>query len=250
MESWAKDVAKIVERVTARIKVLKKNAEISTELSEFHVGLKKIINDTITEEESVDMLAQHMVVGRVFDALFRNDAFTKNNPVAKTMDQVLESLRRSGLESEMEKLQEFYSEMEGRVKSINTDEGRQKVIRELFDKFFNHAFKKTAKRLGIVYTPIEVVDFILRSVDVLLQEHFGTDLSNRNVNVIDPFVGTGSFLTRLMSSELGLIDDKDLLYKYRNSLHAGEIVLLAYYSSGQKFAVKTWRIFSGAGSCT
>ena len=229
LESWAEDVAEIVSRVTARIKALKKNAQISAELDEFHAGLKKIINDTITEEESRDMLAQHMVMGRVFDALFRNDAFTKNNPVARTMDQVLESLRSKGLESEMEKLQGFYSDMEDRIKNIETDEGRQQVIHELFDKFFNHAFKKTATRLGIVYTPIEVVDFILRSTNSLLQKHFGTDLSDRNVNVIDPFVGTGSFLTRLMSSELGLIKDKDLLYKYQNSLHAGEIVLLAYY---------------------
>ena len=229
LESWAEDVAEIVGRVTARIQVLKKNARISAELDEFHAGLKKVINDTITEEESLDMLAQHMVMGRVFDALFRNDAFTRNNPVAKTMDQVLESLRRSGLESEMEKLQGFYSDVEDRVKDIGTDEGRQQVIHELFDKFFNHAFKKTATRLGIVYTPIEVVDFILRSTNLLLQKHFGTDLSDKNVNVIDPFVGTGSFLTRLMSSDLGLIKDKDLLYKYRNSLYAGEIVLLAYY---------------------
>ena len=229
LESWAEDVAEIVGRVTARIQVLKKNTQISTELDEFHAGLKKVINDTITEEESLDMLAQHMVVGRVFDTLFRNDAFTRNNPVAKTMDQVLESLRRSGLESEMEKLQGFYSDIEDRVKNIGTDEGRQQVIHELFDKFFNRAFKKTATRLGIVYTPIEVVDFILRSTNLLLKKHFGTDLSDRDVNVIDPFVGTGSFLTRLMSSDLGLIKDKDLLYKYRNSLHAGEIVLLAYY---------------------
>ena len=229
LESWAEDVAEIVSRVTARIKALKKNAQINAELDKFHAGLRKIINDTITEEESRDMLAQHMVMGRVFDALFRNDAFTKNNPVAKTMERVLESLRSKGLESEMEKLEGFYSDMEDRIKDIGTDEGRQQVIHELFDKFFNHAFKKTATRLGIVYTPIEVVDFILRSTDSLLQKHFGTDLSDRNVNVIDPFVGTGSFLTRLMSSELSLIKDKDLLYKYRNSLHAGEIVLLAYY---------------------
>ena len=229
LESWAEDVAKIVKRVTARIKVLNKNTQISAELNKFHAGLKKIINDTITEEESLDMLAQHMVMGRVFDALFRNDAFTRNNPVAKTMDRVLESLRRQGLESEMEKMERFYSDMESRIKNISTDKGRQQVIHELFDKFFNHAFKKTAERLGIVYTPIEIVDFILRSTDLLLQKRFGTDLSNKKVNIVDPFVGTGSFLTRLMSSELNLIKDKDLSYKYRNSLYAGEIVLLAYY---------------------
>ena len=229
LENWAEDVAKIVERVTARIKVMKKNVRISSEIDQFYAGLKKIINNAITEEDAIDMLAQHMIMGRVFNALFHNDSFTQNNPVAKTMDQVMESLKHGGLEAETEKLHEFYAEMEGRIKNIGTDGGRQQVIHELFDKFFNHAFKKTAKRLGIVYTPIDVVDFILRSTDLLLRRHYGTNLSDRNVNVIDPFVGTGSFLTRLMSTDLNLIRDKDLMHKYLNSLHAGEIVLLAYY---------------------
>ena len=230
LESWAEDVSKIVARVTVRIRSLKRtNAQIRAELEEFHAGLRKIINDAITEDEAIDMLAQHMVMGRVFDALFGGSDFTRNNPVARTLDRVLESLRRRGLDAEVDRLGEFYAEIEDRVQNIRTHEGRQEVIHELYDKFFNHAFKNTAERLGIVYTPIDVVDFILRSTNHLLRRHFGTDLTDRTLNVIDPFVGTGSFLTRLMSRDLDLIKDRDLPHKYRHTLHASEIVLLAYY---------------------
>ena len=232
LESWAEDVSKIVARVTSRIMVLREtNPKIRAQFDEFYKGLRKMINEALTEDDAIDMLAQHMVTGRVFDALFQGNDFTKNNPVAKTMDAVLKSLMSLGLAAEMEDLEKFYIDMEERVRGIKDHKGRQRVIRDLYDKFFNRAFKRTAERLGIVYTPIEVVDFILRSADYLLRERFGTDLSDRNVNVIDPFVGTGSFLARLMSKDLGLIKDEDLIHKYKNSLHASEIVLLAYYIS-------------------
>ena len=230
LENWAEDVAKIVGRSTARINELyKSNKQIRTELDEFHAGLKKIINDAISYEDAVDMLSQHMVMGRVFDALFKEDNFTEHNPISKTMDRILQSLAAKGLKAEMEDLENFYNDIDARVASIRTHEARQNVIHQLYDKFFNHAFKKTAERLGIVYTPIEIVDFILKSVDYVMRENFNKGLSARNVNIIDPFTGTGSFITRLMSKELNLIQDRDLEYKYKNNLYANEIVLLAYY---------------------
>ena len=229
LENWAKDISEIVSRVTIRITTLKNtNAQISDELDAFYSGIRRMINDSIAEDEAMNMLAQHVVMGRVFDALFHNE-FTKNNPVAITMNRVIESLRRMGLDAEMEKLEGFYADIEDKVRSIDTHKGRQTVIRELYDKFFKHAFEKTAKRLGVVYTPIEVVDFILLSTDHLLKEHFGTGFTDKNVNVIDPFVGTGSFLARLMSKDLNLIKDEDLKHKYQNTLHTSEIILLAYY---------------------
>ncbi|MDE0396268.1 MAG: DEAD/DEAH box helicase family protein [Candidatus Poribacteria bacterium] len=238
LEEWAKDIAHIISSTTARIDDLYKHDEsIRGELDVFHTGLKKIINDTITREDAIDMLAQHMVMGRVFDALFAGGEkegaaggrFTSHNPVSRAMDTVLMSLREKGLEAEMEKLEKFYEEVESRVVGVKTHGGRQRVIHELYDKFFNHAFEKEAERLGIVYTPIELVDFVLKSSDYLMRENFGRGLTSKDVNIIDPFTGTGSFITRLMSEELGLISDRDLLHKYRNSLFASEIVLMAYY---------------------
>ncbi|MCY4492130.1 MAG: N-6 DNA methylase, partial [Thaumarchaeota archaeon] len=230
LENWADDVANIVSRSTSRINELyESNKKIRSELDGFHAGLKKIINDAISHDDAVDMLSQHMVMERVFDALFKKENFTEHNPISKTMNRILESLATKGLKAEMEDLEKFYNDIDAKVSSIQTHEARQKVIHQLYDKFFNNAFKKTAERLGIVYTPIEIVDFILKSVDYAMRENFGRGLSARNVNVIDPFTGTGSFITRLMSKELNLIKDRDLEHKYKNSLFANEIVLLAYY---------------------
>lgn len=232
LESWAEDTAKIVDRIQVRITSLgAKNDSIQKELDSFYLSLQKIINDSITKEEAADMLAQHMIMGRVFDTIFKGSDFTKNNPVAQVLNKVLDTLKGKGLEAEMEELEGFYKEVEVRVRHINTHEGRQRTIYELYDKFFKFAFPKTAKRLGMVYTPIEIVDFILRSTDWALRENFGKGLTDKNVHIIDPFSGTGSFLARLMSDELNLIKDKDLVYKYQNELHATEIILLAYYIS-------------------
>src|SRR5690606_41067715 len=97
----------------------------------------------------------------------------------------------------------------------------------LYDKFFKTAFPKMVEQLGIVYTPVEVVDFIIHSVNDVLQQEFGRSISDENIHVLDPFTGTGTFITRLLQS--GLIEEKDLARKYRQELHANEIVLLAYY---------------------
>lgn len=229
LEAWAEDVAKIVGRIKERMSVVLKNPGAQKEFTKFHLGLKRIINDAVTEEEATDMLAQHIVMGRVFDALFTDVGFTEENPVSKTMNHIEQLMRKRGLDSETKKLEAFYKEIEGRVRSIQTHEGRQRVMYELYDKFFQNAFKRTAERLGIVYTPIEVVDFMLKSANDLIHSNFGRSLSGKNVHILDPFVGTGTFIARLISNDLCLVKKGDLEHKYKNEIHANEIVLLAYY---------------------
>ena len=124
-------------------------------------------------------------------------------------------------------LAEFYASVRRRVEGIDNAEGKQRVIVELYERFFKVAYPKVAESLGIVYTPVEIVDFIIRSVQDLLRREFDASLSDEGVHVIDPFVGTGTFVTRLMQS--GFIDRDDLLRKYALELHANEIMLLAYY---------------------
>ena len=102
------------------------------------------------------------------------------------------------------------------------------MLLELYERFFKVALKKEAERLGIVYTPIEVVDFILHSADHALQQHFGRRLGDENVHILDPFTGTGTFIVRLLQNP-ELIRDEDLVRKFQSELHANEIVLLAYY---------------------
>ena len=196
-------------------------------LPTFVAGLRHNLNDAITEDDAIEMLSQHLITRPVFDALFKNYAFTKHNPVSIAMQKMLDTLEDQALEKETATLDKFYASVRERASGIDNAEGRQRVVIELYDKFFRTAFPKMAERLGIVYTPVEPVDFIIHSVNEILQSEFGCSLSDKDVHIIDPFAGTGTFVARLLQS--GLIRPADLLRKYQHELHANEIILLAYY---------------------
>lgn len=229
-EDWAADVKDIADRQTARLLSIindPDNTVVEDRFSEFVSALRANLNDGITDTDAVDMLVQHMITKPVFDALFDDYDFTAHNPVSKVMDIMLAVLGEYNLDTETGKLDEFYRSVRIRAEGIESAQGKQKIITELYERFFKLAFPKTAESLGIVYTPIEVVDFILRSVNDVLEEHFGTTISGEGVHVLDPFTGTGTFITRLLQS--GLIEPADLARKYANELHANEILLMAYY---------------------
>ena len=231
-ESWAKDVAKIAERHKTHIRAIlesvdPKAREAQKAFGDFLKGLQSNINESIGQEEAIEMLAQHLVTKPVFDALFENYAFSSHNPVSQSMQKVLDVLEGHALWKETESLEDFYKSVRERASGIDNAEGKQKIIIELYDKFFRAAFPKMAERLGIVYTPTEVVDFILKSAEDVLQDEFGMNLSDEGVHILDPFTGTGTFIVRLLQN--GLIRPEDLVRKYREELHANEIVLLAYY---------------------
>ena len=227
-ELWAKDVANIAEQHIARIHMLlDENESHKQAFDNFLTGLQKDLNPSVTKDEAVEMLAQHIITQPVFDALFGDYSFTKNNPISQAMQGIIDLLHEEIPSTEAEVMARFYKSIAERVAGINNADGRQKVIVELYDKFFSSAFPKTVQKLGIVYTPVEVVDFIIHSVEDVLQKEFNRHLTDENVHILDPFTGTGTFLTRLLLS--GLIRPKDLEHKYLNELHANEIVLLAYY---------------------
>ena len=229
-ESWAKDVADIFKRVVVRINNLLANPDNSAMgdwFDNFHAELKETINVSITREDAIEMMAQHILTRPVFEALFENYNFASGNPVAIALDNLRRDFGEFGLEDETRDLEGFYESVRMRAHGIDNSEGRQKVLLELYEKFFANALKKDAERLGIVYTPVEVVDFILHSADEVLRQEFGRSLSDEGVHLIDPFAGAGVFLSRLLQSDL--IQDSDVERKYREELHANEIVLLAYY---------------------
>ncbi|MFJ8982767.1 DEAD/DEAH box helicase [Streptomyces sp. NPDC102282] len=226
-EDWAKDIAQIAERHKTRIKAALTLPDKQTAFDTFLGELRASINPGVTETDALDMLTQHIVTKPVFDALFKGYAFADRNPVSLAMQRMLDVLDDQNLDDEAKTLQGFYDSVRKRAEGIDNHEGRQRVIIELYDKFFKTALPKTADALGIVYTPVEIVDFILRSTDQALAKHFGTSLSDEGVHILDPFTGTGTFMVRLLQS--GLIKPDDLLRKYASELHANEIVLLAYY---------------------
>ncbi|MCZ2355277.1 MAG: DEAD/DEAH box helicase family protein, partial [Bacteroidia bacterium] len=227
-EQWAKSVADIATRQTERItKLINENKRYQKEFEKFLAGLHKNINTSITQTEAIEMLSQHIITKPVFDALFEGYSFVKNNPVSQSMQRMLDLLNEQALEKDAETLDKFYESVKMRAAGIDNATGKQRIIIELYDKFFKTAFPKMVEKLGIVYTPVEVVDFIIHSVNDILQKEFGRNISDENVHILDPFTGTGTFVTRLLQS--GLIDVKDLERKYKHELHANEIVLLAYY---------------------
>lgn len=228
-ESWAKDVALIAERHITRIKALLEGSEPQHRkaFNEFLKGLQNNLNPSISEIDAIEMLSQHLITKPVFDALFEGYQFTQKNPVSLSMQKMLDLLEGQALEKETKTLEKFYSSVKERASGIDNAAGKQTIIKELYDKFFNSAFPRMAERLGIVYTPVEVVDFIIRSADDALRKEFGVGLSDSGVHVLDPFTGTGTFMVRMLQS--GLIKQEDLPYKFLNELHANEIVLLAYY---------------------
>lgn len=225
---WGKDVGEIAKRNIDRInRLISVDGDHKDKFNAYWEGLKKNLNPSVSRHDAVEMLAQHMITKPVFEALFGNDHFTKENPVSKSLEEIVSLLDEKSESGDLEKLERFYNSVKQRAEGIDNAEGKQKVVVELYDSFFKNAFPMTVEKLGIVYTPVPVVDFIIHSVEWVLNKEFGRSLSDEKVNIIDPFTGTGTFITRLLQS--GIIKKEDLARKYRHEIFANEIVLLAYY---------------------
>ena len=226
-ENWAKEVGEIAQKFIVRIKSAIDSGEYAKEFAAYLDSLRKNINPYVDEKQAIEMLAQHMITKPVFDALFHDYEFVKNNSISSSMEQMLSLLHADAFEKDTEVLQRFYESVSRNISDIDNLEGKQTIIKNLYEKFFKGAFPTTVEQLGIVYTPVECVDFIIKSVDSILRKEFNTALTERNVHILDPFTGTGTFITRLLQS--GLIKPEDLERKYAHEIFCNEIVLLAYY---------------------
>jgi predicted helicase len=228
-EDWATNIAEIAKNHISRLTgiLASPDTEARRAFDEFLGELRDDLNDSITEGDAIEMLAQHIITRPVFEVLFEGHQFTSENPVSRAMQRVLDVLDEANLDKESKDLEKFYASVEMRAKGITDPQAKQRLIVELYDKFFRKAFPRTTEKLGIVYTPVEIVDFIIRSVNEVLQEEFGQTLGSKGVHILDPFVGTGTFITRLLQS--GLIKPEEMERKFKEEIHANEIVLLAYY---------------------
>lgn len=227
-EQWAKQVESIVKNQIERIsKLVHENGDHQKVFKDFLDALHININPALTEIQAIEMLAQHIITKPIFEALFDQYSFAKNNIVSVSMQRMVDLIDALDEKEDTSALDKFYAYVRRRAENIDNSEGKQKIITELYDSFFKTAFPKMVEQLGIVYTPVEVVDFIIHSVNDVLKKEFGKSLSDENVNILDPFTGTGTFITRLLQS--GLIEKKDLKRKYEKEIFANEIVLLAYY---------------------
>ena len=227
-EDWAEDVGQICQTQIKHIqKIVEKDPASQKALDNFMKELKATLNGELTQDAVIEMLGQHVVIKPVLEAIFDDYPFAEENPISKAMTGMLEKLDKAGMKKCVAMLESFYGDVKRRMASAKEADTRQTIIKDLFDKFFKTAFPKMRDKLGIVYTPVEIVDFMNRSVADLLQKEFGKTINEHGLHILDPFTGTGTFIVRLLQS--GLINKEDLTYKYENDIHANEIVPLAYY---------------------
>lgn len=246
-EEWAGDIAKIAQTHIDRIKGIIENPKNKDErqaFDKFAEELRDDLNPSISDDDIVEMLAQHLITKPVFEALFSDYNFASHNPMSQAMQGVLDLLQEHHLDKEADTLRRFYDSVKMRASGIESAQGKQKIVVELYDKFFRNAFPRMTERLGIVYTPVEIVDFIVRSVNDVLKSEFGQTLGSEGVHIIDPFTGTGTFITRLLQS--GLMTPAEIKKKYATELHANEIVLLAYYIAAINIEAAYHGIVGGA----
>lgn len=227
-EDWAEDVGQICQEQIKHInKVLAESEPSKKAFEGFKSELKNTLNGELTDNEVVEMLGQHVVTKPILDAFFGDYPFSAMNPIAKAMTEMVEKLDNEGMKKATKLLNGFYKAVQIRMKNVKTAAERQTVIKELFEKFFKYAFPKQQEKLGIVYTPVEIVDFINQSVADVMKKEFHADIADEGVHILDPFTGTGTFMARLIES--GLIPQDKLKAKFENELHANEIMPLAYY---------------------
>lgn len=226
-ESIAKDIAIMVEKLIANIKAILENHEENIKIFEqFLQALRHEINDSISYEDAIELLAQHYVTSPIFNAFFAYN-FIDYNPIASAIEEVTKKIPLEEIQNDYTELNAFYESVKIRAKSAKDPALREQLIVELYENFYQHAFPKLAQRLGIVFTPIEVVDFMLRMVNDTLKNTFNESLASENTTILDPFTGTGTFITRLLQSNM--LTTEQAINLYNNRLFANEIVLLSYY---------------------
>ena len=228
-ENWSSDVAKIAKEHINNINsiIVKSNSKEKRIFEKFLREIRDDLNPEISENDAVEMLAQHIITKPVFDILFEGNEFTKENSISRAIQFTLDKIYLPGEVGKDSTLNNFYESVKRRSSGIITSKGKSKLINELYERFFKNAFPLTTQKLGIVYTPIEIVDFMISSKQYLLNLEFNKKLADKNVNILDPFTGTGTFINRLLSSEI--FTPNQIKYKYENEIHANEIILLAYY---------------------
>lgn len=252
-ENWAHDIAKVAQSHIQRLNsiLLEKNSKNRKHFDDFLKEIRDDLNPEITEIDAVEMLAQHIITKPVFNTLFQGNEFTDENSVSKAIEKVLSNVYDYNIELQTDSLEKFYNSIKRKSADIITSTGRVTLINQLYERFFKNAFPKTTEKLGIVYTPVEIVDFINHSVEKILNEEFKKSFNDKNVHILDPFTGTGTFVVRLIETDL--IHKEKLLYKYSNEIHANEIVLLAYYIAGinieaafhEKLKPNSYKSFNG-----
>ena len=232
---WEEAVAKFKDEVPALGKGLAEriqeqrrvNREFAKAFSAFFVICRDAVNPNLSEAAVEEMLIQHLLTERIFQTVFSNSEFTRRNVIAREIETVITALMSHAFSREdfLCSLDPFYVAIERTAATISDFSQKQGFLNTVYEQFFQGFSAKVADTHGIVYTPQPIVDFMVKSVEEILQIEFNRSLSDSGVHIIDPFVGTGNFIVRVMRE----IQKTALADKYQSELHCNEVMLLPYY---------------------
>lgn len=227
IEHFKQDIPKVTVAIRDIIEAEQKtNTALQREQQSFWEMAKTSINPDITAEDVKEMMIQHILSADIFNTIFDEPHFHQENNIARELNKVIETfftgqVRRQTLGS----IKHYYDTINSRAASIADHHEKQKFLKVVYENFYKGYNPKAADRLGIVYTPNEIVQFMIRSTDYLLHKHFGKSLGDKNVEILDPATGTGTFITDIID----YLPKAKLKHKYKNELHANEIAILPYY---------------------
>jgi predicted helicase len=235
IQEWEHAVADFSERIPELAAAVKKtideerrrNPAFVRSFDDFYALCRQAINPNLSEEAVERMLVQHLLTERIFRKIFDNPDFTRRNVVAAEIEKVINELTKRAFNRDefLGNLDRFYKAIEQSAENATSFSEKQAFLNKVYERFFQGYSPKEADTHGIVYTPQPIVNFMVRSVEEILQKEFGRSLGDKGVHILDPFVGTGNFIVRIMQE----IKATDLQYKYENELHCNEVMLLPYY---------------------
>jgi predicted helicase len=228
IEHFKEDVPKVTEALRELLEKQESNPEFEKARTEFLKLAREAINKEVTLEDVREMLIQHILTADIFNTIFDDPHFHQENNVARELEKVTQSffsgtLRRQTLAG----IKHYYDTINATAAGIADHHEKQKFLKVVYETFYKSYNPKAADRLGVVYTPGEIVRFMIESTDWLLHRHFGKFLEDKGVDILDPATGTGTFITDIIDH----IRTAKLEYKYKNELHANEVAILPYYIS-------------------
>ena len=234
-EDWERAVTDFKTHVpdlaTEMMKIIEDRYDVDTDFKSafngFYDTCKAAINPNLSRTAVEEMLIQHILTVRIFRTVFDHSDFSRRNIIAREIEKVIDILTRNyiSLDEFLRPLDRFYNSIEAAANECHDFSQKQHLLNTFYEQFFQGYSEDVADTHGIVYTPQPIVDFMANSVSHILKTEFGRSLSDIGVHIIDPFVGTGNFIVRLMRE----ISGTALQHKYQHELHCNEVMLLPYY---------------------
>lgn len=221
------DIPIIVETLRSRIETAGKTNQNFTQASATFLELCKVeINPDIIEADIREMMIQHILTSDIFNKIFDDPEFHRHNNIARELEKLVETLfTYSERKNLLGQIEHYYDAINSAAAGITDHHEKQKFLKVLYETFYKAYNPKAADKLGVVYTPVEIVRFQVEGVDYLLHLHFGKTLADKDVDLLDPGTGTGTYVTFMID----YIPNQYLVYKYKHEIHANEVAILPYY---------------------